>query len=104
MGSENFIAFISVSGFFTALLFGILNTNNAEEFLSLIFGISIFFYLFAHLTVSFFVRFTEQRSDYLMKNDLELIADRLRKETTEKEAKITKPFNVSSIYNDLDKN
>jgi len=39
-----------------------------------------------------------------MKNDLELIADRLRKETTEKEAKITKPFNVSSIYNDLDKN
>jgi len=43
MGSENFIAFISVSGFFTALLFGILNTNDAEEFLSLIFGISIFF-------------------------------------------------------------
>ncbi|HQS66903.1 MAG TPA: hypothetical protein PLM93_06945 [Sulfuricurvum sp.] len=54
MRGSNFVAFLTVQGFIAGIVFGLLQSDNAEEFLVYVLLISIFFYLFAHMCVGFY--------------------------------------------------
>jgi len=52
---ERFIYFFTVSGFFIGLSFSILNFSTAEEIVLYTLEITLFFYLFIHLVLVYFV-------------------------------------------------
>ena len=54
MRGSNFVSFLTVQGFLLGIVFGILQSTSAENFLGLVILISTFFYLFAHLCVGFY--------------------------------------------------
>jgi hypothetical protein len=54
MRGSNFVSFLTVQGFLLGIVFGILQSTSAENFLGLVVLISTFFYLFAHLCVGFY--------------------------------------------------
>jgi len=54
MRGSNFVYFLTIQGFFVGIVFGILQSDSAENFLGWVILISLFFYLFAHLCVGFF--------------------------------------------------
>ncbi len=54
MRGSNFVYFLTVLGFFTGIVFGILQSDSPENFLGMVILITLFFYLFAHLCVGFF--------------------------------------------------
>lgn len=54
MRGSNFVAFFTVQGFIAGIVFGVLQSDSAEDFLIYTLLISIFFYLFAHLCVGFY--------------------------------------------------
>ncbi len=55
MRGANFVSFFTVGGFFIGVVFALLKSESAFELLSYTFSISIFFYLFSHLFVAFYV-------------------------------------------------
>jgi hypothetical protein len=54
MRASNFVAFLTVQGFLFGIVFGILQSSSAENFLGLVILITTFFYLFAHLCIGFY--------------------------------------------------
>ncbi len=54
MRGSNFVSFLTVQGFLFGIVFGILQSSSAENFLGLVILITTFFYLFAHLCVGFY--------------------------------------------------
>lgn len=54
MRGSNFVYFLTILGFFAGIVFGILQSDSAENFLGMVVLITLFFYLFAHLCVGFF--------------------------------------------------
>ena len=56
MGSNNFVSFITVQGFMLGLAFSVLKTHSAEELLTFTVLITMFFYLFAHMSVAFYIQ------------------------------------------------
>jgi hypothetical protein len=54
MRGSNFVAFLTVQGFLFGIVFGILQSTSAENFLGLVILITTFFYLLAHLFVGFY--------------------------------------------------
>lgn len=56
MGSHNFVSFITVQGFMFGLAFSVLKTHSAEELLTFTILITMFFYLFAHMAVAFYLK------------------------------------------------
>ncbi len=54
MRGQNFVFFLTVQGFIAGLVFGILQSSSAENFLGFVVLITIFFYLFAHVCVGFY--------------------------------------------------
>lgn len=54
MRGSNFVAFFTVQGFIAGIVFGVLQSNSAEDFLIYVTLICTFFYLFAHVCVGFY--------------------------------------------------
>ena len=54
MRGSNFVSFLTVQGFFLGIIFGILQSDSAENFLGYVIFITLFFYLFSHVCVGFF--------------------------------------------------
>jgi hypothetical protein len=54
MRGSNFVAFLTVQGFLMGIVFGLFQSNNAENFLGIVVLVTVFFYLFAHLCVGFY--------------------------------------------------
>jgi len=54
MRGSNFVSFLTVQGFLFGIVFGILQSTSAENFLGLVILITVFFYLFAHLCIGFY--------------------------------------------------
>ncbi|MDX9965546.1 hypothetical protein E0765_10150 [Sulfuricurvum sp. IAE1] len=54
MRGSNFVSFITAQGFFIGIVFGIIKSESAEEFLGFVIMVSLFFYLFAHLIVGLY--------------------------------------------------
>jgi len=56
MRSNNFVSFITVQGFMLGLAFSVLKTHSAEELLIFTALITMFFYLFSHMAVAFYLK------------------------------------------------
>lgn len=54
MRGSNFVAFFTIQGFIAGIVFGVLQSNTAEDFLIYVLLICTFFYLFAHLCVGLY--------------------------------------------------
>lgn len=54
MRGSNFVAFLTVQGFLMGIVFGLFQSDSAENFLGIVALVSVFFYLFAHLCVGFY--------------------------------------------------
>lgn len=54
MRGSNFVSFMTVQGFFIGIVFGILKSTSPEDLIGMVFLVTLFFYLFAHLCVGFF--------------------------------------------------
>jgi hypothetical protein len=83
MRGANFVAFLTVQGFFIGLVFGLLKSDTAEGMLYFTFMITIFFYLFSHLCVAFYFRTIESKSAFFPKDahehHLDLIIHEIKK-------------------------
>jgi len=83
MRSTNFVSFLTVQGFFIGFVFSVLKAQTAEGLLAYTLLITIFFYLFAHFIISFFIRFSPVRQEYFPKmrheSDLDYYANEINK-------------------------
>jgi len=59
MREENFIAFWIVSGFFIGLCVALMKWDDPFMILLGVMGITFFFYVVAHMSVGFFIRFMD---------------------------------------------
>ena len=86
MKSTNFVSFLTVQGFFIGFVFSILKAQNAWDILVYTLMITVFFYLFAHFIISFFIRYTPIRQEYFPKarheSDLDYYANEISKRET----------------------
>ncbi len=90
MRSENYVYFFTVSGFFISLIFSILKSSNAYEFIIFVIGITAFFYLFIHLVLIFFFNIDPKIQDSFNKQDVEEIINYQISQLKEKELAIEK--------------
>ncbi len=83
MRSSNFVSFLTVQGFFIGFVFSILKAQSAEGVLVYTLLITVFFYLFSHFIISFFIRYSPLRQEYFPKmrheNDLDYYAKEISK-------------------------
>ena len=83
MRSTNFVSFLTVQGFFIGFVFAILKAQSAEGILIYTLLITIFFYLFSHFVISFFIRYSPIRQSYFPKKrhetDLDYYANEISK-------------------------
>lgn len=99
MFGSNFIAFLTVLGFFVGIVFGILNSSDALHLLIDTLFISSFFYLFAHLVVALYFRTLQISTKHFSKNMLELDLDRFVLEINKRE-KMIDAATAASFFED----
>ena len=85
MRTSNFVAFLTVQGFFVGFVFAILKAQSAESVLVYTLLITVFFYLFAHFIISFFIRHTPIKQEYFPKMRHETDLDYYVKEILKRE-------------------
>ena len=56
MLGENFVYFFTVQGFFVGIIFGILNSFDANGLFVYTLLVTIFFYLFSHIIIAFYYK------------------------------------------------
>jgi hypothetical protein len=84
--SDNFIYFLSVSGFFIGLIFGVIQGLEPFEFLSAVLIIFTLFYMIAVASTGFFIKYLAVKNIfYLDKENLEKTIDMQIKELDKKE-------------------
>lgn len=88
MRSDNFVAFITVQGFFIGLVFGLLKATSADGILVYTVLITVFFYLLAHFFVALFFRTMQARSHYFPKAQHERDLDAFVREIAKREKMI----------------
>jgi len=69
--SENFVAFFTVCGFFIGLIFSILKFNAIEDILFYSVTITLFFYLFIHVVLIFYLAVMDQQISFFNKEEFE---------------------------------
>lgn len=83
MLSSNFVSFLTVQGFFIGFVFAILKAQSAEGILIYTLLITVFFYLFSHFTISFFIRYSGFKREFFPKlrheSDLDYYANEISK-------------------------
>ncbi len=98
MKIERFIYFFTVSGFFIGLSFSILNFSEAEEIVIYTLEITLFFYLFIHLILVYFVDSNGKLKKVFHKEYYEKNIDDYIYEIEEREK------NINSLIEDIEKN
>lgn len=89
MRSENYVAFFTVCGFFIGMIFSIVKFDSAEGFLFSTLTITLFFYLFIHVVLIFFLSAKEVEDRLFDKKEFESIANVQISEIKDREDKIT---------------
>jgi hypothetical protein len=87
--SENFVAFFTICGFFLGLIFSMVKYDDALNFLIATLVITLFFYLFIHVVLTFFLASKEITDDYFDKSNFETFANAQIDEIKIREEKIT---------------
>jgi hypothetical protein len=100
--AENYVYFLTVSGFFIGTVFSVLNFNNVEEILLFSIAITFFFYLFAHVALTYFVNFGSLRKLVFDKAKYEKISDFFIKDLDVREQKIKQNIaHIREMYEDI---
>jgi hypothetical protein len=87
--SENYVAFFTVCGFFIGMIFSMVKFNGALSFLLATLTITLFFYLFIHIVLIFFLSAKKVEDNLFYTEDYESISNRQIAEIKEREDKIT---------------
>ncbi|MDO9208480.1 MAG: hypothetical protein Q8R86_01325 [Sulfuricurvum sp.] len=85
MRGSNFVSFLTVQGFLFGIVFGILQSTSAENFLGLVILITVFFYLFAHLCIGFYFQTLGIKSHSFPKQSHEKSLDNYVREINRRE-------------------
>lgn len=85
MRSTNFVAFLTVQGFFVGIVFAVLKSQSAEGLLLYTFFVTAFFYLMAHLFVALYFQTVTVRAQFFPKEQHERELDRFVREITKRE-------------------
>lgn len=85
MRGSNFVAFLTVQGFIAGIVFGLLQSDSAEDFLIYTLLICTFFYLFAHLCVGFYFQTLGVKADTFPKHSHERNLDNYVREINRRE-------------------
>lgn len=85
MRGSNFVSFLTVQGFLFGIVFGILQSTSAENFLGLVILITVFFYLFAHLCIGFYFQTLGIKSHAFPKQSHEKSLDNYVREINRRE-------------------
>ncbi len=88
MRSENYVAFFTVSGFFIGLLFSILKFDAIENIIFYTIAITLFFYLFIHIVLTFYLRVLDTKITFFEKDDFESFCNVQISEIKKREQKI----------------
>ncbi len=89
MRSENFVAFFTICGFFIGLTFSLVKFDDPAKFVYYTLAITLFFYLFIHMVLIFFLRSQEDTSKLLEKERFEQMANVQIAQIQEREERIT---------------
>ena len=98
MKIERFIYFFTVSGFFIGLSFSILNFSTAEDIVIYTLEITLFFYLFIHLILVYFVDSNGKLKKVFHKEYYERKIDEYIHEIEEREK------HINSLIKDIETN
>ena len=89
MRSENFVAFFTICGFFLGLIFSMVKYDDALSFLAVTLIITLFFYLFIHVVLIFFLDAEDITDDFFDKSGFESFVNGQINEIKDREEKIT---------------
>ncbi len=90
MKTENFVYFFTVCGFFIGLIFSILKFSSAFDIGFYTLVITLFFYLFIHFVLTYFIQTKEIGDVIFNKKQHEQFSNQQILEIEKKEDKITK--------------
>ena len=99
MRGNNFVAFLTVGGFFLGLVVAILQAQNALEILTYTFLITVFFYLFAHFFVALYYQTFSGKKGYFPKERHERDLDYFIREIEKRELSIDETYDMSNSVN-----
>jgi len=101
--AENYVYFLTVSGFFIGTVFSILNFDAVEEILMYTFYITFFFYLFSHIALTYFVNFGSFKKVVFNKEKYERVADFFIKDIKIREESIKRTIaDINELYAEID--
>ncbi len=106
MRGDNFVSFFTVWGFFIGIIFALLKSSDAESLLVYTLFVTIFFHLFAHVSVAFYFRTLSAKSGYFPVESHEKDLDILAHEITKREQIVDSIYEINSSiaqYNANDK-
>jgi len=86
--SENYVAFFTVSGFFIGLVFSILKFDELYDILLYTVVITLFFYLFIHVVLIFYLGVIDNTISFFDKDEFELDCNAQIKQIKERENQI----------------
>jgi len=87
--SENFVAFFTICGFFIGLIFSLVKFEDPAEFVYYTLAITLFFYLFIHMVLIFFLKSQDITAQVLDKEQFETFVNTQIAEIQEREERIT---------------
>ncbi len=96
MRSENYVAFFIICGFFIGIIFSMVKIDTASGFLFSTLAITLFFYLFIHIVLIFFLSAKEAEDKYFDKHEYETSVNSQIAEIKKREELITAI--LKSIY------
>ena len=103
MLGENFVYFFTVQGFFVGVIFGVLKSFDADGLLVYTFLITIFFYLFSHIIITFYYKTLTARSYKFPRNEHEKELDFFVKEINKREKLIDSAIKITDIAAQMNK-
>ncbi|RUM66684.1 MAG: hypothetical protein DSZ03_00805 [Sulfurimonas sp.] len=94
MRGNNFVAFLTVQGFFLGLAFAVLQARSATDILTYTALITIFFYLFSHLVIAMYYRTYVGKKGYFPKASHERELDYFIREIEKREVLIDQDYDI----------
>lgn len=90
MGSQNYIYFFTVSGFFIGLAFSIVYAVDPQDMVVYTLQITLFFYVFIHIVIMNFIDVQAYGTDMFDKDEYEMVSEYFVSELEEKENNLDK--------------
>jgi len=96
--SENYVAFFTVSGFFIGLIFSVIKFDAIENIIFYTITVTLFFYLFIHVILIFYLREPGKEVTFFEKDDFEAVCNLQIADIKKREQKISSM--LKSIHGD----